>query len=263
MENENLLVDIDNRGVASLTLNNPHTHNAFDDVLINKMIKTLQQLESYPQIRLLIIKAIGKNFCAGADVNWMQRMATSTKAENIKDAMALANMLQALNHFSRPTIALVQGATYGGGVGLVACCDIVFATSTATFCFSEVKLGLIPATISPYVIAAIGESAARRYFLTAERFSANEALRLGLVHKIMAEESLSDVLEKLVQSILQNSPAALKATKKLITEVKNKTINHSLLQMTAKLIAEQRVSSEGQEGIQAFLEKRKPNWIIN
>lgn len=263
MTNENLIVDFDNRGIAMLTLNRPHAHNAFDDILINNLLKTLQQLETDPKIRLLILKANGKSFCAGADANWMQRMVSFTEAENIKDAMALANMLKALNNFTRPTIALVQGAAYGGGVGLVACCDIVLATSTTTFCFSEVKLGLIPATISPYVIAAIGERAARQYFLTAERFSADEALRLGLVHKIVTKESLSDAAEKLVQLILQNSPAALVATKKLVAEVKSKTMDDSLLQLTAKRIAEQRISSEGQEGIQAFLEKRKPKWAVN
>lgn len=260
MTNNHLLINVDKQGIATITLNRPELHNAFDDVLIKNLTQELKRLESDSKVGVILLVANGKSFSAGADLNWMRRMANYSMEENVRDAMALANLMQALNQLKKPTIALVQGAAFGGGVGLVACCDIAIASEQASFCLSEVKIGLIPAVISPYVIAAIGERAARRYFLSAERFDVKEAHRLGLVHEVVAGDKLMETGQQFAENLLKNSPQAMQKTKQLIARVSRSEIDSALIQETVNAIAEVRVSKEGQEGLTAFLEKRDPSW---
>lgn len=249
------------KNIATLTLNRPEVHNAFDDELISQLILALEKIEKEPNIRAVILAANGKSFCAGADIHWMQRMSNYSRQQNLQDAHSLARLMQTLNNLSKPTIALVQGPAYGGGVGLVACCDIAIGTPNVTFCLSEVKIGLVPAVISPYVIKAIGERAARRYFLTAEKFAAQEAYRLGLLHVVVDPNDLHATGEQLAQVLLTNSPQAILAAKQLIAKVTDRPIDNNLLDLTAETIADIRISEEGQEGLKAFLEKRRPNWL--
>ena len=260
-EEKHLLTTIDDRGVAWLTLNRPDVHNAFDDKLIASLITALTELDNNNDVRVLILNSNGKNFSAGADLNWMRSMAEKNLQQNLEDAGQLAELMRRLDKFSKPTIALVQGAAFGGALGLIACCDMAIATERASFCLSEVKIGLIPAAISPYVMRAIGEKASRRYFLTAERFFAQEAHRLGLVNILAADDKLETESEKLVSQLLNNSPAALTAAKSLIAAVAEKVIDETVINDTSRRIAEIRVSKEGQEGLTSFLTKRKPNWI--
>ncbi|MBC3764620.1 enoyl-CoA hydratase/isomerase family protein [Neptunicella marina] len=255
-----LLYSVDKRGVATVTLNRPQKHNAFDDALIAELTAQFKQIAADKTVRVVVLTANGKNFCAGADLGWMQRMAGYSEEENRRDANALAEMLFTLNSLPQPTIARVNGAAFGGAVGLVACCDMAVATKLSQFCLSEVKLGLIPATISPYVIAAIGERQARRYFLTAERFTARRARRLGLVNETVTEEDLEPTVNGLIDSLLQNSPAAIAAGKQLIANVSKRSVDDKLLAYTSEQIAAIRVSQEGQEGLNSFLEKRLPAW---
>lgn len=260
MKNDFLLIDIDALGRATVTLNRPEIHNAFDDTLIARLTAELKQLEADPQVRVVLLAANGRSFSAGADLNWMRRMADYSREENLADAMGLAELMRTLDGLSRPTIALVQGAAFGGGVGLAAACDIVLATPRASFCLSEVRLGLIPAVISPYVIAAIGARQARRYFLTAERFDAAEGRRLGLVHEIVEAEDLKTRAESLSRTLLSNGPNALAAAKRLVADVAIAAPDERLLADTAERIAELRSSAEGREGLNAFFEKRQPSW---
>ena len=257
---EHLLVSIQN-GRADITLNRPDMHNAFDEVMIADLTTLLKALEINDAVRVVVLSGAGKSFSAGGDLNWMKRFANYSFEQNIEDAQALAELMRTLHELKKPTIACVHGNAYGGGVGLVACCDIAVATKAAAFCLSEVKLGLIPAVISPYVIAAMGARAARRYFLTAERFDAAEAFRLGLVHELVeTEEQLDKAVERLVASLRQNGPQAIQASKELIRAVGQRPISQEVRQDTAKRIAERRASHEGAEGVAAFLEKRKPSW---
>ncbi len=257
---QRLLTEIDKRGCATLRLNNPEQHNAFDDRLITDLTAALQQLAEDQQVRVVTLCSSGKSFSAGADLNWMRRMADYSREENLQDALALAELMKTLNELPKPTIALVQGATFGGGVGLVAACDIAIASAQAQFCLSEVKLGLIPATISPYVLAAIGERAARRYFLSAERFTADEALRIGLLHQVVEAEQLEPTGAAICQQLLQNGPQALTEAKRLIRDVVNRPLTAELQKITAERIAAIRASDEGREGLNAFLQKHKPYW---
>jgi methylglutaconyl-CoA hydratase len=248
--------------VGIVTLNRPERHNAFDDALIAELTDTLRTMEADANVRLVVLSAAGPSFSAGADLNWMKRMAGFSREENVRDAMALGALMRTLAHLAKPTIARVQGAAYGGGVGLVACCDIAVALQTATFSFSEAKLGLIPAVISPYVIAAIGERAARRYFLTAERFEAAEAWRLGLVHELATSPAdLDDKIGDIVEALLASGPAAQRESKELIRAVAHRPVMSDVIQDTAERIARVRASPEGREGVAAFLEKRKPSWV--
>lgn len=255
------LHNIDDRGVATIILNRPQQHNAFDDRMITELIELLDQLENNHKVRVLLLSAAGKSFCAGADLNWMRRIADYDLAQNQADAAQLAELMRRLNSFPKPTIAVVQGIAFGGGVGLVACCDIAIAVPEAVFCLSEVKLGLIPAVISPYVVEAIGTRASRRYMLSAERFSAEQACRLGLIHEVVEVTELEVTLAVVLKDLLAAGPAVQIATKALIQAVANKDIDDSLVDYCAQLIAHIRASSEGREGVSAFLEKRQPNWV--
>jgi methylglutaconyl-CoA hydratase len=251
---------VDHRGCATVTLERPELHNAFDDTLIATLTAELKRLDRDPQVRLVVLAASGKSFSAGADLGWMRRLADYGPEDNLRDALALAELMQTLNALAKPTIARVQGAAYGGGVGLVACCDVAIASRRATFCLSEVKLGLIPAVISPYVVQAIGARAARRYFLSAESFGAAEAHRLGLLHEVVAEEELDAAVERMADQFLGNGPGAMAAAKRLVARVASGPIDQAMVRDTAERIAEARASAEGREGLSAFLEKRKPLW---
>lgn len=252
----------DATGVATLLLNRPDLHNAFDDILIADLTRELRRLDDDPNVRVVVLAAHGKSFSAGADLNWMRRMAAYSYEQNLADARQLAELMRTLNELRKPTLAKVQGAALGGGVGLVACCDIAVGAETASFALTEVRLGLIPAVISPYVIAAIGGRQARRYFLTAERFDAQEALRIGLLHQVVAAADLHTAVHNHCRTLLANGPVALAAAKDLVRTVCGKPIEQALIGDTATRIARLRASDEGREGVSAFLEKRRPNWAI-
>jgi methylglutaconyl-CoA hydratase len=248
------------QGLALVRMNRPDVHNAFDDRLIAELTTELRRLEQAPEVRVVVLAANGKSFSAGADLNWMQRMAKYSEAENLRDAVAMAGLMRTLHGMHKPTIARVQGAAIGGGVGLVACCDIAVAAAEASFCLSEVRLGLVPSVISPYVIAAIGEREARRYFLSAERFAAEQARRIGLVHEVTAGNRLDEAVRDVAEHLLKGGPNALAAAKKLIADVARHRLDDVLMEETARRIASIRVSPEGREGLSAFLEKRPPAW---
>ena len=254
-------LQIDARGVATLTLNRPEVHNAFDDALIAELTAQLVELGGNGEVRAVVLAGRGKSFSAGADLNWMRRMAGYSHDDNLRDALALATLMRTLNELPKPTLARVHGAAFGGGVGLVACCDIAVAAQETKFSLSEVRLGLIPAVISPYVIAAIGERAARRYFLTGERFDAREALRLGLVHEVYTSSELDTRVAAIVGALLECGPKAIAAAKNLIAAVARRPIDRALSDETAGRIAAIRATDEGKEGVAAFLEKRKPAWM--
>nr|CAX83868.1 Enoyl-CoA hydratase/isomerase [uncultured bacterium] len=257
---DTLLVSIQN-GRADVTLNRPEIHNAFDEALIAELTELLTRLGKDDAVRAVVLSGSGKSFSAGGDLNWMKRFANYSFEQNVEDAKALALVMQTLDELPKPTIARVQGAAYGGGVGLVACCDIAVAVPSASFCLSEVKLGIIPAVISPYVVAAMGARAARRYFLTAERFDGVEAHRLGLVHELADdEEQLDKAVDRLVATLAANGPQAIASSKDLIRAVAQRPITQDVRLDTARRIAERRASAEGKEGVGAFLEKRKPTW---
>ena len=247
-------------GVARITLNRPEVRNAFDDSLIASLTTIFREIDEDKTVRVVVLAGNGPAFCAGADLNWMKRMAGYGREENLSDAAALAAMLSALDRLRKPTLARVHGPAFAGGTGLVAACDIAVGTPQAKFCFSEAKLGLSPATISPYVMRAIGERAAHRYFLSAEVFGAEEAHRLGLLSALVPEPQLDATLEELVKHLLAGGPQAHASIKDLIRAVAGRPIDAALKDDTARRIAEIRVSEEGKEGIAAFLEKRKPGW---
>lgn len=261
MTTETILTNIDERGIATITMNRPELHNAFDDAFIAALTGELRRLEADDSVRVVILAASGKSFSAGADLSWMRRMADYTREENLADALGLAELMRTLAGLGKPTISSVQGAAYGGGVGLVACCDMAIASRRASFCLSEVKLGLIPAVISPYVVEAMGPRAARRYFQSAEVFDAAEAHRLGLVHEVTAEEELPAAVERLAAALLTNGPRAMAAAKELVARVASGPIDDAMIRDTAERIADTRASAEGKEGLSAFLEKRKPAWV--
>ncbi len=248
-------------GALTIALNRPDIHNAFDDQLIAELTQILEAAGTDNTIRVIVLTGTGKSFSAGADLNWMRRMATFTEEENYHDAMALGELMLTLNRLPKPTIARVNGAAYGGGVGLIACCDIAIAVNDAQFALSEVKLGLIPAVISPYVVAAIGEKNARRYFLTGERFSAADALHLGLLNASVAPNELDQAVQAMIDLLISAGPVAQTEAKDLIASVSQRPPTDSVVADTAERIAHVRISPEGQEGLAAFLEKRAPYWI--
>nr|WP_154245761.1 enoyl-CoA hydratase/isomerase family protein [Kangiella sp. HZ709] len=258
--NKESSIGSDGRGVGYITLTRGEIHNAFDDQLIADLTSAFAAMQNNDDVEIVVLNAEGKSFSAGADLNWMRRMADYSWQENFQDSQALAKLMNTIYSMTKPTVCVVQGAAYGGGVGLVACCDIVIASERASFCLSEVKLGLIPAVISPYVVKAIGERQAQRYFLTAERFKANQAKAFGLVHEVTAEDELQNKTNEIIATLLSNGPQAVVAAKDLIRAVEGKTINQELMDETAKRIADIRASEQGKEGLNAFLEKRPANW---
>jgi methylglutaconyl-CoA hydratase len=247
-------------GVAWVTLDRPELRNAFDDVLIKQLYEAFASLGGDKTVRAVVLAGNGPAFCAGADLNWMRRMAGYGYDENLADAEALALMLATLDRMPKPTIARVHGPVFAGGTGLVAACDIAVGTPEAKFCLSEAKLGLSPATISPYVIRAMGEQNARRYFLTAEVFGAEEALRIGLLSILTSPEKLDEEIQALLKHLLAGGPEAHAKIKALIRAVAGRPVDDALAGDTARRIAEIRVSPEGKEGIASFLEKRKASW---
>lgn len=260
MEEPFFMEEVGEGGVARITLTRTHRHNAFDDQLISELTRSLRGMESDERVRIVVLAAQGRSFSAGADIDWMKRMAGYGREENLEDARALAELMRTLNGLAKPTLALVQGPAYGGGVGLIACCDIALSAGTAQFSLSEVKLGLIPAVIAPYVVAKMGQSAARRYFLTAERFGAEEARRLGLVHEVVPDEQLEARGARVAKALLEGGAASQAAAKALIAAVAGRPIDGDLIEDTASRIAEIRAGDEAREGLAAFLEKRKPDW---
>ncbi|MBT3791271.1 MAG: enoyl-CoA hydratase/isomerase family protein [Alphaproteobacteria bacterium] len=254
-------LQIDDLGVATITINRPEVHNAFDDHLIEELSARFESAENEDDVRLVVIAARGRTFCAGADLEWMRKSANFSKEENIADSRKLAEALHRLDTMSKPTLALIQGPAYGGGIGVIAACDIAIAVRSATFSLSEVKLGLIPAVVSPYVIGAVGARQARRYFLTAERFDAQEAYRIGLVHLIVNDEGeMRAAAERYARMFMETAPGAVAASKDLIASVRDKAISADLMEDTARRIADRRASDEAREGIGAFFDKRKPEW---
>lgn len=247
--------------IARVTLDRPEVRNAFNDTVIAELTATFEALGTDPSLRAIVLAAEGKAFCAGADLNWMKAMSGYGWAENHADAGRLAHMLWTLYSCPVPVIARVQGDVYAGGVGLVAACDIVVAVDSAGFCLSEAKLGLLPATIGPYVVRALGEQASRRYFVTAERFSAAEAHRLGLVHALATADTLDEQVDALTAALLANGPMAVRACKRLVQDVAHAPITAALRDDTARRIADIRASDEGREGVRSFLDKTRPAWL--
>jgi methylglutaconyl-CoA hydratase len=260
MQYQTLAIEIADR-VATLTLNRPDVRNAFNEITIAELALAFDELGRIDDVRAIVLAANGPAFCAGADLNWMKKMAGYSHSENSEDAGKLADMLRTIYECPKPVVAKVQGDCYAGGMGLVAACDIAVAVTSASFCLSEVKLGLIPATISPYVIKAMGEQAARRYFLTAEKFSAQEAHRIGFVHDIVGAESLDAHVAAIVKALVTSSPNAVREAKVLVRDITGKAIDSAMMVDTAERIARIRASEEGREGVASFLEKRKPTWL--
>jgi len=251
-----------NGSIATVTLTQPEIRNAFSDEVIAAITKAFEEVAQRSELRAVILASEGPAFCAGANLNWMRRMAEYSIEENVVDASKLANMMHTIFTCPHPTIARIQGDVYAGGMGLVAACDMAVSADTANFCLSEVKIGLIPATIAPYVLRAMGPRASHRYFLTGERFDAIEALRIGFLHTVVPTDQLDDAVDTLLKSLLQAGPLAVRACKKLVLETAEREISSVLTQQTVQAIAETRASAEGKEGVQAFLSKRKPNWLM-
>ncbi|MES3012940.1 MAG: enoyl-CoA hydratase/isomerase family protein [Pseudomonadota bacterium] len=246
--------------VARVSLARAEVRNAFNEIVIAELTQAFRAFDADDSVRVVVLAAEGTAFCAGADLNWMRRMAGYTRDENLADAAALAEMLRTIATCRKPTIARVQGDAYAGGMGLVAACDIAVAADSAHFCLSEVKLGLIPATIGPYVVRAMGAHAAQRYFLTAERFDAATALRIGYLHEVAAAEQLDAAVQGFVDAFLAASPEALASCKRLLQAIHSQPIDAVLIARTAEFIADSRVSDDGRHGIQSFLGKAKPRW---
>ena len=254
-----LLIEISDK-IGLLTLNRVAKNNAFDNHLLAEMKAQLDALLLNPAVRVIVLKANGKHFSAGADLAWMQSMSDYNEEDNLKDSMILGNLMFSLNQANKPTIAMVQGSAFGGGAGLAAACDITIAADSARFCFSEVKLGLIPAVISPYVVKAIGIRAAKMLFMSGEIVDAERAMALNLVQHCIKEDNLWEFTQDYAKNITMNAPEAVQSAKKLVDYVANKPIDEELVYHTATLIAQKRVSAEGQQGLKAFLNKEKPNW---
>lgn len=253
---QSLLFESDDRGVCTLTLNRPERHNAFDDQLVKLLHTKLREIEQDSETRVVVLTGTGKSFSSGADLEWMRAMAKYDEETNRKDAQRLADSMKALSNLNKPTVACVNGPAYGGAVGLIACCDIVIASERVEFALTEVRLGLAPAVISPYVIAAIGQRQARRLMLNAERIGADEARRIGLVHQVVSDDALAQAVETQVKMLLKAGPRALTECKRMISKHADTPAGNDLVDLIARL----RASPEGQEGMTAFFEKRKPNW---
>ncbi len=255
-----IALDIDARGIATLTLNRPEKHNALDGATLAQLHEALLRIEQDAAVRALVLTGAGVSFCAGADIAHMRSMLDATEQQNIDDALLLANCLRTLDELPKPVIARINGNVFGGGVGLVACADIAIAVDSAKFALTEVRLGLVPAVISPYVVRAVGSRQARRLFLTAAAITAEQARAVQLVHFVTASEHLDTEVESQMDLILRGGPNALAAAKKLLRDVTDIEDRGRLAQETAALLASLRVSAEGKEGLSAFLERRNPNW---
>ncbi|MFL6645488.1 MAG: enoyl-CoA hydratase/isomerase family protein [Paraburkholderia fungorum] len=246
--------------IATVTLNRPDVRNAFNETMIAEVTSAFAALDARDDVRAVVLAANGKAFCAGADLNWMKKMAAYSDAENRADAMLLANMLASIYRCSKPVIARVNGDAYAGGMGLISACDIVVAVESARFCLSEARLGLIPATIAPYVIRSLGEQASRRYFTTAEQFDCATAYRLGLVSEVVSAEQLDTTVQQIAQTLCANGPQAVRACKQLVRDIAGHELNDAMIEDTAARIARTRAGAEGREGVASFLEKRTPSW---
>ncbi len=257
-----LLESLDDRGVATLTLNRPDRHNAFDGEMVSHLMDALRRVDASADIRVVVICGNGYSFSAGADIDWLRRMSIASFEENLADAAALAELMQRLDRLSKPTLAFVHGAAYGGGVGLAACCDIVIATDRASFCLSEAKLGIIPSVISPFVIRAIGVRQMRRYVMTAEVIFPQVAKEIGLVHEFANEAEAPSLRENIIEALLRCAPGAQAEAKLLGFLCEGRSTGGDLAQETARRIAERRATPEGREGLRAFLEKRPPTWSL-
>ena len=258
---QSIITEVDD-SVGLLTLNRAERHNALDDTLIADITDGLLELEADSRVRAIVLSSTGKSFCAGADINALRRAAGQTDEQNLHDARQLAGMLATLNQLGKPTIARVQGPAYGGGLGLIAACDIAVATYDAQVALTEVKLGIVPAVVSPYILAAIGERQARRYMLSAERFSAAEAYRIGLLHEIVpGDEQLDEAIGEIIENLLKSGPQAQAECKALLRAIAGQAIDEAIGEETARCIVRVLGNAEGEEGLAAFLEKRKPNWI--
>jgi len=256
-----VLLDIDARGVATLTLNRPKLHNAFDDVMIRQLLDHLKSLHTKKVVRVLVLKGEGASFCAGADLHWMKRSVDFTEAENQEDARSLSLLMQTLDNMPMPTVAYVHGAVFGGGVGLVACCDMAFGDFETRFSLSEVRLGLVPAVIGPYVMRAIGERQVRRFFLSGERFDAIKAKSIGLLHDVVNRADADSFLDHYVEEMLSCGPKAVKRAKKMIQDLSG-GMSEQNRRMTIELIADVRMSEEAQTGLNAFFKKESPPWVL-
>jgi methylglutaconyl-CoA hydratase len=255
-----LLVEDDGRGVRRITMNRPAVHNAFDEHMIGALTAALEVAAEDPSVRVVVLGGAGKSFSAGADLGWMRRMAGYGAEENLADAQALARLMHTLYELPMPTLAAVNGAALGGGVGLICCCDLALADEGAIFGTTEVRLGLIPAVIGPYVVGAVGPRQGRRLMVTGERIDAQEAARLGLVHRVVSKDRLDEEVEHAVDALLANGPRAMAEAKRLVMDLAEQPISDSLLDDTAARIARIRASAEGREGVAAFLDKRRPAW---
>lgn len=255
----NVLYNLDN-GVVTVTLNRPEVHNAFNEIVIGDLTEALKKAGEEKSARVVVLRGNGKSFCAGGDLNWMRRMADYNHKQNVEDAMRLGTLLKTLNNLPKPTIGLIHGNAFGGGVGLAACCDITIAEETAQFCLSEVRIGIIPSVIAPYVIAAMGQNQSRRYFLTAERFDGKTAERVGLIDEAVPVGKLDEACENLIAELWNGAPGAQARGKKLILDIFGKPIDDAVIQHTVEQIAEARASEEGKEGLSAFLNKTEPAW---
>lgn len=258
---DDVLWQVDKYGVATITLNRTAKHNAFDACMIDLLIHRLDYLALRNDVRCLVLRSNGEHFSSGADLSWMKSMANSTRQQNFADAQNLARLMETLDTFPQPTIAVVQGSAFGGALGLICCSDIAIASTNANFCLSEVKLGIVPATISPYVMRAMGNRQARRYILSGEVISSSDAERFGIVHEVHRPEALDEAVKNIVNTLLINSPDAMRQAKTLCHQCHQNPIDSQLIDYTSRLIADIRVSPQGQDGLQAFLEKRPPNWI--
>lgn len=255
MEKKYISITIDNKGIASIILNRVEKYNAFDDVMIQQLTAAFNQLNNDNTVACILLKANGKHFCAGADFDWMQKMMNFSEEENIYDALQLSKLFQTIYQTDKPTIALAHGKTFGGGIGLLACCDIVIIEHEAEFCFSEVKYGLIPATIAPFLIHAIGARHARRYFITAENFNSHAALSIGLAHQCVDKHELEEHGLKMAEKLIPHSQPAISATKQLVRKLS--PIDEHLHKETARIIAELRVSPEAQKRLKIFLKAER------
>lgn len=261
MNEKSCLCRIAANGIATLTLNRPEVNNALDEATVDLLMQYLDELEENTAVRAIVLTSNGNNFCAGADLKWMQSSSGQLTKVNDPVGQKLAELMSTLHNHFKPTLVLVRGAVYGGGIGLVACCDIALANRETHFCFSEVRLGLIPSVISPYVVRAIGERNARRYLLTGETFNANEAFRIGLVHQLIDPEMVATEIKKITDKLIAGGPCALTRTKELLGQVASAPIDNAIKLKTTEWITEVRQTPEAKEGIAAFFQKRKPSWL--